>query len=221
MTRRPISPSILCTATGALAALAAAAACLLAPPFVAASFALLAAAAICEGEYLRRREAARLAVIDEMIGEASSNAETGRQLAIFERDTKLFAHWYIELRGEEECDRAMRYSRDLTIAVLEPTPGTGAEEHEVSRELGHWLRAHKRNTDIVGYLGNARYIVIMPETAANHVAGFVQRLYRDVPHADIGVGAFPRDGSTYEALYGAAVARLGAQDDPGVATSAA
>lgn len=209
--RRLPAPSTLCTIAAVITALAAAAASLIAPAFVAAPFALLAGATVGAGDYLRRREAARRTVIDEMIGEASSNAETGRRLAIFERDTKLFAHWYIELRGEEECDRAMRYSRDLTVAVLEPTPGD--HEHEVSRELAHWLRAHKRNTDIVGYLGNARYIVIMPETATSHVAGFVQRLYRDVPNADIGVGAFPRDGSTHEALYAAAVARLSAQAD--------
>ncbi len=191
----------------AVAALGAGGSALLGAPSIAAALGVASAVTIGAAAWQQRRESARHAIIEEMVGAATSNAVTGRQLAIFERDTQLFAYWYVELRGVEECDRAVRYSRDLAIAVIEPTPGP--DEHAVSKALATWLRAHKRNTDIVGYFGNGRYLVIMPETPAAQVAGFVQRIYRDVPHADIGIGAFPRDGQTYDALYTAAVSRLG------------
>ena len=57
----------------------------------------------------------------------------GRKLAIYERDSGLFTHWYMELRGKEECDRAKRYSRDLAFLVVEPVRSD--DDWETARAL--------------------------------------------------------------------------------------
>ena len=44
----------------------------------------------------------------ELLNRAVEEADRGRQLAIYDRDTGLMAKWYLILRCEEECYRAIR-----------------------------------------------------------------------------------------------------------------
>ena len=38
----------------------------------------------------------------------AKQVEEGRKLAIYDRETGLYAYWYLVLRGEDECARAPR-----------------------------------------------------------------------------------------------------------------
>ena len=78
----------------------------------------------------------------------------------------------MELRGKEECDRAKRYSRDLAFLVVEPVRSD--DDWETARALQIWLASELRQSDVAEYLGNGRYLIIMPEpTARQRQTSFV------------------------------------------------
>lgn len=142
----------------------------------------------------------------ELVEKMSHQIETGRKLVIYERETGLFAHWYVTLRGEEECDRAARYERTLGLLLVEPAPGAntwGVQDH-----LADWIRRTTRTTDVAGYLGNARYIVLMPETDRAGADNLLRRLQEQVDQVESSLTMFPGDGVTFDTLYAAAAARL-------------
>ena len=143
-----------------------------------------------------------------VLAKVSRQAETGRKLVIYERETGLFAHWYLVLRCEEECKRAVRYERPLTLLIVEPADETKA--WDVNDGIFNWLRSQFRATDLPGYLGNARYVVLMPETSAAQAKRVSKRLLRDVAGSQVALGCFPEDGNTYEGLYEAARTKLAA-----------
>jgi GGDEF domain-containing protein len=144
---------------------------------------------------------------DEKLRRAADYAETGRRLAIYERETGLLAHWYVTLRAKEECERAVRYKRPMALllaeiaAVSDPTTMQG--------QLPQWLRQRFRGVDIIGYLGNGRYVVLMPETDLTPARQAASRLLGGLSGVDVGLSGLPVDGTTFEELYAAAVKRLG------------
>lgn len=132
--------------------------------------------------------------------------DKGRKLVIYERDTGLFAHWYVELRGNEECDRARRYGRALSLAVIEPN--RDGDPWEMQARVRDWLRDGMRHTDIAGYLGNGRYVVIMPESDAEAAEAAIARMKDAGIATDAGLSYFPDNGEAFEALYRHASAQL-------------
>jgi hypothetical protein len=141
-----------------------------------------------------------------LIEKVTQQASTGRKLVIYERETGLFAHWYLALRGEEECNRAARYARSLSLLVIEPVSPDNA--WGVKDELATWISQNLRATDVAGYFGNGRYVVIMPETAHEGVERVLERVVAEVSGAVMATSDYGVDGSTYEELYTAASARL-------------
>ena len=133
---------------------------------------------------------------------------SGRKLVIYERDTGLFAHWYVELRGNEECDRARRYGRPLSVLVIEPVHGATGEEWATQQAICNWLGRELRQSDVAGYLGNGRYVVIMPEADAGGVGHVLRRLKNDGYATDIGLAVYPTDGDNYDVLYRTAASQL-------------
>jgi hypothetical protein len=133
---------------------------------------------------------------------------SGRKLVIYERDTGLFAHWYVDLRGNEECDRARRYGRALSVIVIEPSRGVPGEEWATQQALCNWLGRELRQSDIAGYLGNGRCVVIMPEADGAAVGHVIRRLKNEGYATDIGLAVYPGDGDTYDVLYRTAAAQL-------------
>jgi len=133
-----------------------------------------------------------------LIQRLQSQAEQGRQLAIYERDTSLLAHWYVSLRGEEECARSMRYERAMTVVVIEPQ--SGGEEWAIKERLADWLHRQTRHTDLVGYLGNGRFVAILTETDAPQSHTLIARLSESVPPVEYGVASFPSDGANFATL---------------------
>jgi GGDEF domain-containing protein len=135
-------------------------------------------------------------------------AEAGRRLAIYDRDTGLFAHWYMELRGQEECARAARYERNLSLLVIEPCAENGRADWAIKSEIGRWFQTELRATDIAGYVGNGRYVILAPEADPQAIDGLVARLREKVEHIDVGSSAFPEDGTRFQQLWRRATARL-------------
>jgi GGDEF domain-containing protein len=141
-----------------------------------------------------------------LISKASEHAASGRRLAIYERDTGLFAHWYMTLRVSEECARAARYGHNVTLALLEPAPDSVA--FQVQAELAVWLRANLRSSDLASYLGYARYVVVTPDTNQTQALSMLTRVLEGVPGLLGSLSCFPSDGETFEQLHRAAAARL-------------
>jgi hypothetical protein len=131
----------------------------------------------------------------------------GRKLVIYARgDAGLFAHWYIELRGAEECDRARRSSRPLSYLVIEPARShdAGAAAHELSI----WLASELGQAYIAGSLRNGRYIVLMPEADADAAHAAIARLRHAGYATAAGYACFPHDGTTHDELYKSAAGQL-------------
>ncbi len=146
------------------------------------------------------------------------HAEAGRRLAIYDRDTGLFAHWYLALRGQEECARAARYGRKLSLLVIEPRADGARADWAIKSEIGRWFQTELRATDIAGYLGNGRYVILAPEADSTAIALLVERLREKVEHIDVGASAFPEDGVAFQQLWRSATSRL---SDPGDLAQAA
>lgn len=145
-------------------------------------------------------------VRDALIEKAIQQVEAGRRLAIYERETGLLAHWYIALRCEEECHRAERYERPLTLIVIEPE--ASSETWKVQDEIADWLGRKLRPADMAAFLGNGRFVVAMPEIGMADALALLARLHLDVAGAETGLASYPQDGSDFEALSGVARSNL-------------
>ena len=140
-----------------------------------------------------------------LLDKASREAEAGRRLAIFDRQTGLLAYWYFELRGSEEVLRAGRYDRPLTLLIAEdPKDQAG----EAGGSLSHWLRANLRGSDLLTYLGTGRYLFLAPETDYDAAAVLIGRLKEQAPSVFVGAASFPDDGKTISQLRQAADAQI-------------
>ncbi len=151
----------------------------------------------------------------QLIQRAKAQAEAGRKLAIYERDTGLLAYWYLELRCMEECYRAKRYGHSLVLVVIEPSPGQN--EWTVQGEIAGWLHKTSRETDLIAYTGNGRFLALMPETDPKAASRFVSRLKKAIPSADAAISSFPETGETLTDLLSAAVQQLGRNEQPATA----
>lgn len=146
-----------------------------------------------------------------LVNKAIEQAASGRRLAIYERETGLFAHWYLTLRGEEECARAARYGRPLALVLFEPVDGATA--WTTKDTLTSWLGRQLRASDVVGYVGNCRFVALMPETTGSAVAQTVARLRDDVAATVVSAAYYPLDGVTFEQLYECARRRLSDEEE--------
>ena len=142
-----------------------------------------------------------------LLQQARERAEAGRKLVIYERETGLFAYWFISLRCEEECHRALRYGRPLSFAVIEPAPDTDSWVEATDR-FTKVLQKHMRKVDLAGYLGNGRFVMVLPETDRAGAVLFVERMRGVMPDVQAGAGGCPEDGEPFSAPYETAVAGL-------------
>jgi len=61
----------------------------------------------------------RASTRDVLIKKATREAETDRRLAMYDRETGLYAPWYLERRFAEEAQRAGRYGHPLSLISIE------------------------------------------------------------------------------------------------------
>ena len=136
--------------------------------------ALPAAGAVAAGWTLRARTRAQEPQQHEhAVNRARQHAELGRKLAIYERETGLLAYWFAALRCDEECTRSARYGEPLTIIVVECAP----ENQDQVRDAAHAMTAALRAVDILSYVGNGRFIAILPNTPITMLTAPTRRLH--------------------------------------------
>jgi formylglycine-generating enzyme required for sulfatase activity len=101
-----------------------------------------------------------------------------------------------------ETERALRYGRPLAVAVIEL--GRVDDDQEA---LGAAAISALRLVDVVGWSGPTSLVIILPATARTAdipARRLLEALSAFAPHARAGLALCPGDGSTAEALIGAA-----------------
>ena len=152
----------------------------------------------------------RKANYHRLLSRAADQAQTGRQLALYDRETGLFAPWFFGLRCPEECYRAVRYGRPLTLLLVE----VWAEGDEFSAAVGEVVRVLQagRRSDVASHLGAGRFAVLLPETDAEGAEVLASRLRAFAPVIATGTSSHPYDGGNQEQLIAAATLRLAEAD---------
>jgi diguanylate cyclase (GGDEF)-like protein len=138
----------------------------------------------------------------KLLGKAEREAEAGRRLAMYDRQTGLYAYWYVCRRFEEEAKRSQRYHHPLTAIVIEVARDQGFRTLD---RVTEWLSAELRASDFAAHLGDGRYVVLLPETDLE-AAGLVVRRMRAAFAGLLkaGVSRFPDDGKSLQELQDAA-----------------
>ena len=142
---------------------------------------------------------------DLVLEKATREAEAGRRLVMYDRQTGLFASWYIERRFAEELRRADRYGHALSVMVIEVAQGAGFAAFD---QICEWLGQRIRSSDLATHLGEGRYLVFVPETdavAAGLIAGRLQEHFPNV--ISVGLASYPEDGLKLSELRDAAERR--------------
>lgn len=123
----------------------------------------------------------------------------------YNRDAGLVTSWYLAQRCEEESYRAERY--DGHFAVLFTRLVAQGESTSGQQPLRDWFKQQLRKSDIVAYLGEGRYVALLPETKAEEAGKLSSRLLEAVPTATTGIASYPQDGKTFLDLMSAAERR--------------
>jgi GGDEF domain-containing protein len=133
---------------------------------------------------------------DALIKKATREAESGRRLAMYDRETGLYAHWYLAQRFEEEAKRSERYSRPLSVILVEVRSD---DAYRVQDEVRNWIAKSLRSTDMATHLGAGRYLALLTETPLTDAAAIAARLAESFPkNIAIGLGFCPDDGTSLE-----------------------
>ena len=138
-----------------------------------------------------------------LIARATELAQSGRHLALFDRDTGLYAFWYLQRRCVEEAERATRYERPLSAFVLDALI---ADQDKITS----WLIKSLRSCDVASHLEEGRYFLLLPETSWMDAVRLGERITEYFPRVKIGIAEYPRDGIDYATLSRAAVGQLSA-----------
>jgi GGDEF domain-containing protein len=141
----------------------------------------------------------------QLIEKAGTQAEAGRRLAMYDRQTGLLASWYIRGRFNEEAKRAARGDRSLSIVVLRAPKATGFADAD---QVVTWLSGRIRPYDLATHLGDGEFMVVMPETAAGDAEGLVRRISSAVEGVVAGVSSYPDDALSFDDLTEVARSRL-------------
>lgn len=92
------------------------------------------------------------------------------------KDGSLFAAWYLVYRLDEEMDRARRYGRPLALAqAVTPSVSTLREDPEALTAATEAAQTAARSTDLLGWIGEDRILMIMPETTETEAETAVSR----------------------------------------------
>lgn len=121
--------------------------------------------------------------------------------------------------GEREINRAERYRRMLSVAVIELPEA--AREPAQCRALAELVSRVVRQPDIVGALEPGRVVALLPETPIGGAAAFTRRLREaaggsGLPPLRCACAMYPQDGRDWQALIETAMTRLGEPERPPV-----
>jgi GGDEF domain-containing protein len=139
-------------------------------------------------------------VREKALVQAHRQAEVGRRLSIYDRETGFLAPWYLLLRAREELIRSKRYQHYISLFVVD-APG------EQALRLNGWLSAGLRTTDLVCRDGGGLYYLILPETSPEGAHTVVKRLLADIEVVRVSVAVFPDDEARFRELLAPLEAR--------------
>ncbi len=127
-------------------------------------------------------------------------AEEGRRLVIYDRETGLYAYWYINLRLQEEMARSDRRREPLALMLVEATRGRVSQDEE--RHLFACMQDGFRKIDLVAHLGNLRFIALLPNTSRDQAEATSRRMKGILGDnkAHIGIACYPEDGNDWTSL---------------------
>jgi GGDEF domain-containing protein len=139
---------------------------------------------------------------DYDLDEVKAIASQGRRLAIYDRETQLYAYWYLQLRAEEEISRGKRNGRGvICLSMWAPNP-------PLIDALCGRLRAGLRNHDLAAYLNNGHFVALLTETDAAGAQIVMDRLLASLDAGVTGgIACFPEDATTFDELLECAKAR--------------
>jgi PleD family two-component response regulator len=144
---------------------------------------------------------------DALVNKASSEAEQGRRLAMYDRLTGLFAHWYVRQRFDEEAKRATRGERQMSVLLIE---GKSGGSFDPTDELVDWLRRKVRPYDLPAHLGGGSFLLVMPETSPEDAEKVAARIHSEISGAHSSITVYPDDALTLDELEDLARNRLAA-----------
>lgn len=124
---------------------------------------------------------------EKRIGEYSKKLE---DLVVRDSMTGLFNHGYIMQRLVEETEKGKRYSRPLSIVMIDVDHFKDINDayghtrgDEVLVMIAKTIQANSRGTDVVGRYGGEEFLIILPETdqvsawqIANRLAGIIRKM---------------------------------------------
>ena len=142
---------------------------------------------------------------EQILEKLSKEADAGRRLAIYDRETGLYAHWYLQRRFADEAKRADRYSRPLSVIVVEVPQADGFRSRD---QMTEYLGQRLRGGDIASHLGDGRYFVYLPETEADDAERAAERIRWVAPNVATGIAAYGSDGEELLTLQSIAEVRL-------------
>jgi GGDEF domain-containing protein len=152
--------------------------------------------------FLKKRDPRREIVIEK----ATREAEAGRRLVMYDRETGLYAYWYLAQRFQEERQRTERYGHSLSVLVVELRQRGGF----VSRDkMTACLLKRTRSSDLATHLGDGRYLVLLLETDAAAATVSAARLQAEFgDEVAVGLSSYPDDGIRLADLQSVAQERL-------------
>jgi len=113
-----------------------------------------------------------------LIEKATTEATTGRRLAIYDRPSGLYAAWYIEQRFAEEAKRSKRFNHPMSAMLVETSVNVMFHQ---ANPMGQWLQKNVRGCDLAAGLPDGRYLLLMPETDAAGADILALRFLEDFP----------------------------------------
>ncbi len=174
---------------------------------------------------LTASEIERLQVIGNQSSLALQNAllhEELERLSVTDRLTELYNHGYFQQRLEEEIGRAQRFSRTLSLIMLDiddfkdfnDTYGHPRGD-KVLQKVSSIIRDNLREMDVAARYGGEEFVIVLPETDAGGAAAVAERIRvsmaeypfvgaDDTPPVNktisVGVASFPEHATTQSRL---------------------
>lgn len=178
------------------------------------------------GQFMLEMQLTRLVLIGSGGVIATFGVRRARELrtaSILDALTQVFNRGFFDERLRHELDRAERYERPLSLAVIDVDHFKRYNDRnghlngdQVLREVADILRFGLRSTDTVARYGGEEFVCLLPETGKEQALALVDRLRQQVathsflyaesqPQGRLtisgGVGTFPMDADHPAALF--------------------